>query len=66
VIDGVFNDGGAARQFGWGRFDASTGDVNGRKRVPLAPRLFGEVSRFRIYNRLLRTSEAVGNFHAGR
>ncbi len=29
VIDGEFNDGGSARQFGWSRFPKELGDVNG-------------------------------------
>jgi len=33
VIDGVLNDGGAARQYGWGRFDPALSDVNGATNV---------------------------------
>ncbi len=66
VVDGVLNDGGAARQFGWGRIDPALADVNGLPRAPLAPHLYGEVKRLRIYDRALRTSEIVGNFRAGR
>jgi hypothetical protein len=66
VIDGVFNDGGAVRQFGWGRYDPMLDDVNGLQRVAVAPRIFGEVKSFRIYDRYLRTSESVGNYRAGR
>ncbi len=65
VIDGILNDGGATRQFGWGRFKPELGDVNGLKQAPLAPKLFGEIRAFRIYDRYLRTSEAVGNFRNG-
>jgi hypothetical protein len=66
VIDGVFNDGGAVRHYGWGRFDRSMGDVNGAAAAQLAPVLYGELGRPRIYGRALRTSEAVGNYRAGR
>lgn len=65
VIDGVLNDGGAARQYGWGRIDPALGDVNGLPRVTIAPALYGEVMTLRIYNRALSTSDAVGNFRAG-
>ena len=65
VVDGVLNDGGATRQFGWGRFKPELGDVNGLSQVKLAPTLFGEIKAFRIYNRYLRTSEAVANFRNG-
>ncbi|RUL86450.1 exo-alpha-sialidase [Tautonia sociabilis] len=66
VVDGVFNDGGALRQFGWGRFPAGLGDVNGRGQATLAPNVFGQLGTVRVYGRPLRTSEAVGNHRAGR
>ena len=66
LIDGVLNDGGAVRQFGWGRFPALLRDVNGARSAKLAPVLYGEMGKLRVYARYLRTSEAVGNFRAGR
>jgi hypothetical protein len=65
VVDGVLNDGGAVRQYGFGRFPAELADVNGKAKVLLAPRINGEIRAFRLYNRYLRTSEAVGNWRAG-
>lgn len=65
AVDGVLNDGGAARQYGWTRFDRAMGDVNGQKQTTFAPKLFGEIRRLRLYNRHLRTSEAAGNWRAG-
>jgi hypothetical protein len=65
VIDGAFNDGGPVRDYGWGRFAPSLGDVNGEKEAKFAPAIFGEIKTLRIYNRYLRTSEAVGNWRAG-
>lgn len=65
VVDGILNDGGAVRQFGWGRFPRATADINARTDVALAPGLFGRLRAFRVYDRPLRTSEAVGNFRAG-
>ncbi len=65
VIDGAFNDGGAVRDYGWGRFDAAMGDVNGAAQARFAPAIFGQVKLLRIYDRYLTTSEAVGNWRAG-
>ena len=45
VIDGVLNDGGAVRQFGWGRFPAAMDDVNGASTARLAVGLQGELGR---------------------
>ena len=61
VADGVFCDGGAARQYGWGRIPLEMGDVKGAYQALLAPSVKG----LRLYNRPLQTSEAVANFRAG-
>jgi hypothetical protein len=61
VVDGVLDDGGALREFGWGRFPPELGDVNGLDRASLAPTLLGHLRVFRIYDRALHVSEAVGN-----
>ena len=67
VVDGVLCDGGDDRQFGWGRFSPNLRAPNpdngasGSPQLKIAP----AVGSLRIYNRALRTSEAVGNFHAG-
>ncbi len=65
VVDGVLCDGGEARQFGWGRFAKALGDVSGAGKLHVAPSLKGELQSLRVYDRYLRTSEAVANFHAG-
>jgi hypothetical protein len=65
VVNGVLCDGGDDRQFGWGRFSPSLRAPNGSKVLHIAPRMNGAVRVLRIYNRPLRTSEAVGNFRAG-
>jgi hypothetical protein len=65
VVDGRLCDGGDARQFGWGRFSPNLQSVNGGPLLRIAPRLEGEVLGLRLYNRSLRTSEAIGNFRAG-
>ena len=61
VVDGVLGDGGDQRQFGWGRFSPTLRTPNGAETLRIAK----SVQSLRLYNRALRTSEAVGNFHAG-
>jgi hypothetical protein len=65
IVDGVCNDGGAVREFGWGRFDPALRDVNGASTVKIAPAIFGQLRKLRIYDRYLRTSQAIGNYRAG-
>jgi len=60
-VDGVLCDGGEQRQFGWGRFSPTLRTPNGAATLKIAP----AVKSLRIYSRALRTSEAVGSFHAG-
>lgn len=64
VVDGLLCDGGEARIFGWSRFHDALDDINGASHARLAPDARGEVEILRLYNRALRTSEAVGNFNA--
>ena len=64
IVDGVFNDGGEARTSGYTWFNSGLADVNGDANVTLAPSLQGSLKSLRIYDRALRTSEAVGNFNA--
>jgi hypothetical protein len=64
LVDGKLCDGGAARQFGWGRFNPNLRDVNGAKTLRIGPSLNGRIHHLRLYNRCLRTSEAVGNYRA--
>ncbi|MFH1918932.1 MAG: exo-alpha-sialidase [Planctomycetota bacterium] len=61
IIDGQLCDGGDARQFGWGRYEGALGDVSGSGQVRVA----AAVGKLRLYRRYLRTSEVIGNFHAG-
>lgn len=60
VVDGILCDGGDERQFGWGRFSANLRTPNGLPAIRIAP----SVKSLKIYNRALRTSEAVANFKA--
>ncbi len=64
MVDGVLCDGGRERQFGWARFHSNARDPNGAGHAVLAPSLHGELSRVRLYDRYLRTSEGVGNWRA--
>ncbi|HOW66589.1 MAG TPA: hypothetical protein P5186_26000 [Candidatus Paceibacterota bacterium] len=61
VVNGVLCDGGEERQFGWGRFSPTLRAPNGADNL----RISRSIQSLRLYNRPLRTSEAVGNFRAG-
>ncbi len=65
IVDGRLCDGGEARQSGWGRFSPNLRDANGDGMLRVGPSVHGRIHRLRIYNRYLRTSEAVGNYRAG-
>jgi hypothetical protein len=65
VVDGKLADGGQHRQYGWGRLSPDFYDANGTPRLRIAPNLSGSIEKLAIYDRALRTSEAVGNFRAG-
>ena len=65
VVDGQLCDGGDVRQYGWGRFHPALKDANGAETARLGPRMQGEVKRFRLYGRYLRTNDAVAHYLAG-
>jgi hypothetical protein len=65
VVDGRLCDGGPARQFGWGRFDADLERAGAGEPLRVAANFGGRIHRLRVYSRPLRTSEAVGNYRAG-
>lgn len=65
LVDGVLCDGGSYRQYGWGRFTEPLGDINNTGALGIAPGFDGQVKSLRIYDRYLRTSQAIGNFRAG-
>ena len=64
VVDGMLCDGGEHRQYGWSRFDKEMGDINGSGKLTIAPSFKGRLKSLRIYNRYLRTSEAIANFQS--
>ncbi len=66
VIDGVLCNGGSDRQFGWGRYNPHLRSVRGAPSLALGPSIQGELQSVRIYGRPLLTSEAIGNYRAGR
>ena len=65
VVDGRFCDGGEWRPFGWGRFNAALQHARGEQTLRIGARLEGQVHALRIYNRALRTFEAMQNQLAG-
>lgn len=62
VVDGKLCDGGTSRQFGWTRYPKYIGTVktNKKSEMKVMPE---EVLSVRVYNRALRVSEAVSNYH---
>jgi hypothetical protein len=66
VVDGILNDGGDTRQFGWGRFNPYLQSVSGAKDIRIGSGIHGSVKTVRIYNRALKTSEVIGNQNAGK
>ena len=65
VIDGRLGDGGQQRDYGWTRYPEALTDVLGNGSVRCGDGLAGQVKHLRLYNRYLRTSEAVAHYHAG-
>lgn len=62
VTDGVLNDGGDSRQFGWGRFSPNFRSLNGAESLRIAD----SVTALRVFERALRTSEAIAAYRHGR
>ena len=61
VTNGQLNDGGEDRQFGWGRFSPNMKSITSLSNLKNGP----SVLRFRMYDRYLRTAEAIASFKAG-
>ena len=61
VTSGQFNDGGEHRQYGWGRFSPNLKNVMGLGELKKSP----AVLKLNVFNRYLRTSEAVASHRAG-
>ena len=65
VINGDLWDGGE-RSFGYARFNPYMYDVIGEGEVSFFSGFKGKIETFRIYNRCLFTSEAIGNYRSGK
>lgn len=63
VINGDLWDGGD-RPFGYARFNPYMWDVNGEEEVSFEADSKGLIRTFRIYNRCLFISEAIGNYRS--
>jgi hypothetical protein len=63
VTDGILNDGGEDRQFGWGRFNPRLQDINGADRWTIGEDIYGKIKYLGIYTSYLTVSEAIGNYH---
>ncbi len=61
ILDGRFCDGGSAREQGWGRLPSDMRAVKGAFQAEISPK----VSLLRLYDRPLRTSEAVAAWRNG-
>ncbi len=64
VVNGLLCDGGDFRQFGWGRFTPHLRHVNGAATLRIGPKLSGKIGQLRLYQRYLRTAEAIANYRA--
>jgi hypothetical protein len=64
LIDGVLCDGGAQRQYGWGRVQPELCRPQNANLHFFLPFL-RELQNLRVYDRALRVSEAVANWRAG-
>lgn len=65
VVNGRLCDGGEFRQFGFARFNPNFRGPRGDETLRIGEGIQGEVKALAIYGRALRTSEAIGNYHAG-
>ncbi|MES2278371.1 MAG: LamG-like jellyroll fold domain-containing protein [Bacteroidota bacterium] len=63
MVDGKLCDGGSKSAFGWLRFGAIN-DVNTSSQLVFGRDLDGQITRFKVYSRALRTSELVSNYMA--
>jgi hypothetical protein len=62
VVDGLLNDGGETRQFGWGRFSPYLKSVSGASHLTIGKNFTGTFFQLSVYNRALTISEAIGNY----
>ncbi|WP_138475567.1 LamG-like jellyroll fold domain-containing protein [Dyadobacter bucti] len=66
VVDGILSDGNpGGRKYGWGRVHTFMRDMNDTYKCTFDAPQEMKIHRVRVYDRYLRTSEAVANFNAG-
>jgi len=66
LVDGILSDGSAStREYGWNRTHPYLKDFNDTNICTFNENFNGSVYSVRVYNRPLRSSEAIANFHAG-
>ncbi|MDA0196094.1 MAG: hypothetical protein O2951_13795 [Bacteroidetes bacterium] len=66
IVDGVLSDGSpSTRDYGWGRIYPYLQDQNDTNICTFDKGFDGTIHHIRVYNRALRTSEAIANFNAG-
>ncbi len=61
VTNGQFDDGGEHRQYGWGRFSPNLKNVMGLGELKKSP----TVLKLNVFNRYLRTAEAIASYLSG-
>tara|TARA_B100000212_G_C27384825_1_gene538798 strand:+ start:4314 stop:6185 length:1872 start_codon:yes stop_codon:yes gene_type:complete len=66
VVDGLLNDGGDQRRFGWGRLNPQLHDLNGASHWTVAKSLKGRVNALHVYDRAIKVTEAIGNYRASK
>ena len=66
VVDGILSDGSLdTRPCGWGRIYTYMKDLNDSYKCSFDSSFKGTIHHIRVYDRYLRTSEAISNYHAG-
>jgi hypothetical protein len=66
VVDGVLSDGSIqTREYGWSRIYPYLKDLNDTNICSIDEEFDGTIHHIRVYDRALRTSEAIANFNAG-
>ena len=64
VVDGVLNDGGNSRQFGWGRFSPFFQSASGSSELKLGTKINGKLNHVRFFDRAIKVTEAIANQHS--
>lgn len=66
IVDGVLSDGSpTTRAYGWGRVYPYLRGPNGSNVCTINKNFKGKIHHIRVYDRYLRTSEAIANYTAG-